>query len=663
MDFHDGTSLNVFCPAIRNYNTIHHHNHPRPSTQPPVAIHGDPPVIVGSAAWNAEEHTDASHCYLNTRQDIFDSLDVWPNTRGDPVRWISGWPGTGKTAIARTMARYWAGQGLLVASFFFSRSSSDRSTTSHCLDTMIQQFAMLGRPSPDGGPSAISHKRWDDWIIKLSRSSQPKVVVIDGLDECNDEEEQKQFLRDVLGAFHQPQCSVKLLISCQPERHLEDIFDEFRPFLGGSYRISLGQSDRDNAGIRTLFRIKLDEICHHRRKDKAMSIKDKPWPLDEDIEVLVKRASGQFAFAVTAIAFIDNEDEDPVKQLQLILEYQADSFAAVDTRYLVILNRVAPADSPYRQLTHHLLFHINHEPSSSFDIGEFWFVGETAIDIRIKRLRSVLVRRESHGPGSQELIHFRHKSFHDFFARPSSPHDFSLAAVDPVSKFFFFLRRSARTAHLGMNLQRFKVKCRSQWLCYSFLYWDDRPPTILPYEEEAQRLHHKYAADVVGCKCVSWPDDKTDFSAAYINSLKSCGQSDCIVDADLLALCQMIGRAAKRQPDHFIAQWEEWEKTQPNFVKLLKLLLFLRIVLLGLFNPLQALGTIVLEDVRRGAGVLRNGFSSSALSPFIAAVNAFLCVMVFVNTRDLWLLIPAFYVAVNGLLGLLLYFSLHRTTP
>ncbi|TFK60190.1 hypothetical protein BDN72DRAFT_965813 [Pluteus cervinus] len=626
------------------------HRRPCPSKQSLVA-----PDIVGSATWDAVERGDPPKCHPDTRGVISDSLVVWPNARRDSVRWISGWAGTGKTTIAQTMAEYWARQGLLVGSFFFSRS------------------AVLWHPSQVGASSGHSQRHWDDWIISLSRTSQIppfKVIIIDGLDEYNKNDDQIRFLRGVLRSFCQRNCSIKLLISCRPERHLEDVFNEFRPHLGSSYRIQLGQSAGDNDDIRTFLRIKLDEICRRHRKSKVMSIKDGPWPSDEDIEMLVDSASGQFIFAATAIAFIEGEDKDPVELLNLILGHQLRSFGSIDALYLVILNRVAPAGSPYRQLTHQILFHINHEPSPAFDIGEFCFVDETTIDIRIKHLRSVLVRQASHDPESQELIQFRHKSFHDFFAQPSSPHEFSLAALNPVTKFFYHLRRAAKIAHSRMNLQRFMHKCRSpQWLCYSFLYWDDHPPMILPYEEEARRLHQKYAKRVPefrGCECILRLDDGIDIGAFNTTALKLCGQDHCMMDAELAALCHAISMTVKRKPDHFIERWEEWENRHPIPMKILEFFLCLRAVLRGLFHPLYALGAFNLEFkdlIRDAQHVVPSVFSPAVWNFCVAIVNVFLCIGVYGTARwDLFLTHYASYLVVNGLLRLLFHFTLHSTS-
>ncbi|TFK65114.1 hypothetical protein BDN72DRAFT_218103 [Pluteus cervinus] len=184
-----------------------------------------------------------------------------------------------------------------------------------------------------------------------------------------------------------------------------------------------------------------------------------------------------------------------------------------------------------------LLFHINAEPSSAADIARVWFGNEVTINMLVRHLRAVLVRPDD----AQAPIQFRHKSFRDFLSRPSSPHSLSLADMNPVSKFMFHLRISARKASSYMHLS--KALCRdSQWLGYSYLYCGDHPPIVFPYEEEAERLHAKYVhsrPEFRGCACLPHLLGSGVPDIAFIPTFASCGQVDCIIDADLLTLRQM----------------------------------------------------------------------------------------------------------------------------
>ncbi|TFK65115.1 hypothetical protein BDN72DRAFT_921913 [Pluteus cervinus] len=131
------------------------------------------------------------------------------------------------------------------------------------------------------------------------------VIVIDGLDECTDRDQQVELLQGILRCIDQLGSSIRFLISCRPERHLEKVFDDFD--LSHSHRIHLGQSAEDNDDIRTFLRLSFGRICQDRRRDYTMSITDRQWPSDEQVEELVDRVSGQFIFAATVITFVDDE--------------------------------------------------------------------------------------------------------------------------------------------------------------------------------------------------------------------------------------------------------------------------------------------------------------------------------------------------------------------
>ncbi|TFK58264.1 hypothetical protein BDN72DRAFT_111167 [Pluteus cervinus] len=182
-----------------------------------------------------------------------------------------------------------------------------------------------------------------------------------------------------------------------------------------------------------------------------------------------------------------------------------------------------------------------------------------------------------------------------------------------------------------------------------------------------------------------------------------------MIDTDLLALCRMIKQGIDGEPERFARQWHEWEQTRPTSVKILKLILWLRAMLLGLLNhphtlgaitqmfqePLQELTWVILTwlnissrltanldtdhaknanfwggDVRKDFKTpwYRSIFRFTSFSPFarnscLVVINALFCITVLVNARlDLYLILLAFYAVINGLLHLLFRFNLHRTT-
>jgi hypothetical protein len=119
------------------------------------------------------------------------------------IFWLSGWPGTGKSAIARTTARKFDEQGCLAASFFFSRGGGDSSHAGLFVTSIVRQLAECSalnvrhhiRESLGDSP-AVAQSLQDQWtklvLQPLSRyekswTSNVFLCVVDALDECEDQ--------------------------------------------------------------------------------------------------------------------------------------------------------------------------------------------------------------------------------------------------------------------------------------------------------------------------------------------------------------------------------------------------------------------------------------------------------------------------------------------
>ncbi len=184
--------------------------------------------------------------------------------------------------------------------------------------------------------------------------------------------------------------------------------------------------------------------------------------IDDEISELVKRASGQFVFASSLVGFVDDEAADPVELLDIILRRRVYSFKAIESLYLSLMKE-APAPQDDLGFLGDLILHIHYLPSSPSDIARFWFRQEDMVNTFVSSLETIFVLR--HG-----LVDFRQNSFHDVVARSRKPGPYTLAAMNPVSKLFFFLRMKARNGDL--TLMAFP---NAQWLGYTFTFCDGRP--------------------------------------------------------------------------------------------------------------------------------------------------------------------------------------------
>jgi hypothetical protein len=82
-----------------------------------------------------------------TRTELLHQIAAWPDDpRGNSIFWLNGMVGTGKSTIARTVAKYLKEKGLLGASFFFKRGEGDRGNITRFFPTISTQLVVHVRP-------------------------------------------------------------------------------------------------------------------------------------------------------------------------------------------------------------------------------------------------------------------------------------------------------------------------------------------------------------------------------------------------------------------------------------------------------------------------------------------------------------------------------------
>src|SRR5947207_465174 len=97
---------------------------------------------VAQAAFNSYEKRHESVCLEHTRVEVLQEIRDWAHGRDDrPIFWLSGLAGTGKSTIARTVARENNGTGCLGASFFFSRGGGDLAHAGKLFPTIAVQLS------------------------------------------------------------------------------------------------------------------------------------------------------------------------------------------------------------------------------------------------------------------------------------------------------------------------------------------------------------------------------------------------------------------------------------------------------------------------------------------------------------------------------------------
>ncbi|KAF8334939.1 uncharacterized protein EI90DRAFT_378724 [Cantharellus anzutake] len=179
-----------------------------------------------------------SECLPGTRLKIQESILEHLKKPENRFVWLRGSPGTGKTAISMSIASTLEQQGALAASYFWdkNRRGSGLDSIEQFPSTLACQLASLNE---DFKLSLVRQLRKPDLALfqELPLEKQIKtlviepirnlkdifpsgtdrfVIVLDGLDECGNQETLESLMGLVLGLQELPQ-AFSVLVSCRPE--------------------------------------------------------------------------------------------------------------------------------------------------------------------------------------------------------------------------------------------------------------------------------------------------------------------------------------------------------------------------------------------------------------------------------------------------------------
>lgn len=291
-------------------------------------------------------------CLEGTRIDVLDIIshwvESWDNNR---ILWLTGPAGSGKSAIASSIAGQYEKPGMLAATYFFSRSWSDDARQKkgyQFITTLAYQLLEHGGIPDEIGGDILEAIHSDEDIFDRGlptqleelilkplrrnlasnpdRTQWPKLIVVDGLDECEvpnatrrdppsgRENEQKAILNVLKTALDDLAFPFRILISTRPQPHLGAFFSTAGKDI--TFNLFLDQQFNPDPDIVKYFKAKFALFRSVRYWDAPEG-----WPLQDPqtIEDLVKLVSGQFIVAVCIFAFVTDRGIHPETKLRMIL--------------------------------------------------------------------------------------------------------------------------------------------------------------------------------------------------------------------------------------------------------------------------------------------------------------------------------------------------------
>ncbi|KAJ9132530.1 HET-domain-containing protein [Pleurostoma richardsiae] len=400
-----------------------------------------PVPIAAGAAFDSHANEHDARCHPRTRVTLLEEVMRWADDpQGEPIFWLNGMAGTGKSTISRTVAQSFAETGDLGGSFFFKRGERDRGNAALFFTTIAAQLvarepslALDVRAAIDSHPG-LSTKALKEQFerllleplgnLKVLPNSRKKIIlVVDALDECDREDDIRVIIHLLSRLKALNSLQVKAFVTGRPELWIRLDFKN----IEGRYQ-DLVLHDISKPVIELDIAVYLqDELANIREGyNKSVAVERQlvhDWPGQATIKVLVDMAVPLFIFAATVCRFLkDRRCGGPDQQLTKILKHQTRSQGSkLDTTYLPILEQliVGLAGSEKQDVTDIFRKIVGSivllaEPLSTLSLANLISVSRAVVDDMMDLLHSVLsVPSKSTSP-----VRLFHLSFRDFLVDP-----------------------------------------------------------------------------------------------------------------------------------------------------------------------------------------------------------------------------------------------------
>ena len=412
---------------------------------------------VPSATYDNNDTLDPPKCHPGTRVSFLSRLSNWVKDPEGPVdvTWLHGPAGAGKSAIARSLAENLDVEGLLAGSFFFFRTDSRRNSEKPFVMTLAYQMA---RSIPaalryitkavEVDPTICSRSlqtQFETLIvdpiaqIPTSESLSPKLIIVDGLDECADQKARAIILKSIFDNLPRLHGHLKFLIVSRPEYDIQRSFKSAAASHGQyTDTIELLGDLRAYEDIRVYLRDNFDRIKQTHPLEAYITPE---WPSDDEIQGLVEKSSGQFVYASTVIKYIENDHDEPQQRLDDLLNLRTTSsnpYAELDALYVNILTsskadhtllvKILSIGILVDQFHDRVNFKREDQSRSFMKTDRFvesvLFLRPGGVQLALLNLKSLVQVIPLRHLAKTMFIEFWHKSFYDFLLDSSRSKEF-----------------------------------------------------------------------------------------------------------------------------------------------------------------------------------------------------------------------------------------------
>jgi hypothetical protein len=294
-------------------------------------------------------------CLEHTRADLLHEIYSWAEGQDERrIFWLRGLAGTGKSTIARTVARRYCDKQRLGASFFFSRGGGDVGHAGKFATSIAVQLAHNISEARSYICTAITERgdvasqslrdQWQHLVLRpLAKLPEQGVfvIVVDALDECNNEDDVQMVIQLLSEARSLDRVRLRVFLTSRPEVPIRHQFGQ------------MADAEHKDFVLHDILPSVVDQDIQLFIMNELHSLRQKHclragWPGTEVILQLVQSASGLFIWAATACRFICEGRRFAAKRLETILLNDSNTSAGpekhLDQIYVTVLRNSVSAD-------------------------------------------------------------------------------------------------------------------------------------------------------------------------------------------------------------------------------------------------------------------------------------------------------------------------------
>ncbi|KAF5329355.1 hypothetical protein D9619_008937 [Psilocybe cf. subviscida] len=404
-------------------------------------------AVSPTAFHNSGERLDPPKCHPKTRVAARDKIERWAlrtdqDTMDASILWLSGAAGAGKSAIAQTVAEDFHSKGLLVRVSSLDDPTQRNHARSLVSTIFYQLFSIL---PPIAQSRVLTIIDQDPLIFTRSLLTQlealivnplrplfendfwisigaPRLIVIDGLDECLDRDMQRNVLLMLSASVSQFNLPFIFLLASRPEYDIRAMFSssDFLPIDTCLFLDDTFLPDRD---IELFLRDQFEE-CRTTHPFRHTIPPD--WPSDDIVRKLTNKSSGQFIYASVVAKYVKSARHRPHHRLDVVLNLRPASrdlpFSELDALYAHIFSSVDDIERVLNVISFHLGF-----PNASVDATERILRLDTGeVTIVLCNLASIITI--SCEDGAEPYMEILHASLTDYLLNSTRSKEYFIDA-------------------------------------------------------------------------------------------------------------------------------------------------------------------------------------------------------------------------------------------